>query len=208
MRSKLYTGPIISCSTKCTTGFRFYPTSDSEHYQLTRLHYFVLKTNKLQRVYDVISRYQGECMMWSCGIIIAFIISKFYWIRSSCVIKNVIDNTKMSSMLYYYVHHLISHYILHDWQSKLMNIINNTFIILHISFVLPTSESIYLKNLYYSKYLQYGPKFDPSISNYMWPHVSDTKSDHNIHVLQMRTWIIFFLLLCDNFPLTLNMGRC
>ena len=35
-----YSGSIISRSTKWMTGFRLYPKSDTEHYQLIRLHEF------------------------------------------------------------------------------------------------------------------------------------------------------------------------
>ena len=42
MCTKTCSGPIISMSTKCMTGFRFYPTSDTEHYQLMILHDFVV----------------------------------------------------------------------------------------------------------------------------------------------------------------------
>ena len=35
--------PIISRSTKCMTRFRFYPTSDTDHYQFMRLHEFIVK---------------------------------------------------------------------------------------------------------------------------------------------------------------------
>ena len=35
-------GPIISRSTKSMNGFRFYPTSETEHYQLMRLHEFIV----------------------------------------------------------------------------------------------------------------------------------------------------------------------
>ena len=41
MCAKPCSGPIISRSTKCMTGFRLYPTSNIEHYQLMRLHKFV-----------------------------------------------------------------------------------------------------------------------------------------------------------------------
>ena len=41
--TKPFPGPIISRFTKCITGFRLYPTSDTEHYQLMRLHEFVVK---------------------------------------------------------------------------------------------------------------------------------------------------------------------
>ena len=40
MCTKPYPGPIISRSTKCMTGFRFYPTSDIKQYQLMILHDF------------------------------------------------------------------------------------------------------------------------------------------------------------------------
>ena len=43
MCPKKCTGPIIIRSTKYMTGFRFYPTSDTEHYQLMILHEFVVK---------------------------------------------------------------------------------------------------------------------------------------------------------------------
>ena len=38
-----YAGPIIGWSTTLLTGFRLYPTSDTEYYQLMRLHDFVVK---------------------------------------------------------------------------------------------------------------------------------------------------------------------
>ena len=38
MRAKPFSGPIISQINKCMTGFRFNPTSDTEHYQFMRLH--------------------------------------------------------------------------------------------------------------------------------------------------------------------------
>ena len=43
MCTKPCSGPIISRSTKLMTGFRFYPNSDTEHYQFTRLHEFIVK---------------------------------------------------------------------------------------------------------------------------------------------------------------------
>ena len=46
MCTKTCSGPIISQSTKWMTGLRFYPTSDTEHYQLMRLYdFFVNRTN-------------------------------------------------------------------------------------------------------------------------------------------------------------------
>ena len=43
MCTKPCSGPIISRSTKCITGFRFYPTSETEYYQFMRLHEFIVK---------------------------------------------------------------------------------------------------------------------------------------------------------------------
>ena len=42
MCTKPCSGLNISCGTKWMTGLRFYPTSDIEHYQLMRLHQFVV----------------------------------------------------------------------------------------------------------------------------------------------------------------------
>ena len=41
--TKPCSGPIISQSTKWMTGFRFYPTRETEHYQFMRLHEFIVK---------------------------------------------------------------------------------------------------------------------------------------------------------------------
>ena len=43
MCTKLRSGPIIIRSTKWITGFGFYPTSETEHYQFIRLHKFIVK---------------------------------------------------------------------------------------------------------------------------------------------------------------------
>ena len=43
MCTKPCSGTIIIWSNKWMTGFRFYITSDTEHYQLMRLHEFVVK---------------------------------------------------------------------------------------------------------------------------------------------------------------------
>ena len=43
MCTKPCPGPIIIRSTKWMAGFRFYPTSETEHYQLMRLHEFIVK---------------------------------------------------------------------------------------------------------------------------------------------------------------------
>ena len=43
MCTKPYSGPIISRSTKYMTAFRFYPTTDTEHYQFMRLQEFIVK---------------------------------------------------------------------------------------------------------------------------------------------------------------------
>ena len=43
MCTKPYSGPTISHSTKWMTVLLFYPTSESEHYQLMRLNEFILK---------------------------------------------------------------------------------------------------------------------------------------------------------------------
>ena len=43
MCTKPCSGSMISRSTKSMTGFRFHPTSETEHYQFMRLHEFIVK---------------------------------------------------------------------------------------------------------------------------------------------------------------------
>ena len=43
MYTKPCSGPIIIRSNKWVTGFRFYPTSETEHYQFMILHEFIVK---------------------------------------------------------------------------------------------------------------------------------------------------------------------
>ena len=46
----------------------------------------------------------------------------------------------------------------------------------------------------YLKYLQSGPKFEPSISNDMWPHVSRSKVGLHVQFFWLRTWIIYIYI--------------
>ena len=43
MCTKPCSDPIISRITKWMTEFKFYPTSETEHYELMRLHEFIVK---------------------------------------------------------------------------------------------------------------------------------------------------------------------
>ena len=68
-----------------------------------------------------------------------------------------------------------------------------------------------LWNQYISKMSNlYNPdkKIKPSISNNMWPHVSDPKSDHTFIFFGYVPGLYFFLILCGNFPVTSKTGRC
>ena len=143
--------------------------------------------------------------MWSCVIGIAFILSTFYWINLARVLKYVIDRTEISSLLYYYIHQLISNYLPCFWQSMLISVNNKTFFILHAIFFF-TFESIYLK---YIKYLQYGTKSEHRISNNMWPHVfiSEVRSYFPcFFVFLLGLYIL--IIVCGNCTLIYNMGRC
>ena len=57
--------PIISWVTEWMTGFRFYPTSDTEHYQLVILHEFVVN-EKNYRECIMLSRVTKKILL--CGI--------------------------------------------------------------------------------------------------------------------------------------------
>ena len=49
MCTKPCSGPIISQSTKCMTGFRLYTTIETEHYQLMILHEFIVNQMDYQK---------------------------------------------------------------------------------------------------------------------------------------------------------------
>ena len=85
-------------------------------------------------------------IMGSRVIGIEFGASIFSWIKSVCVLKNVINATKDSMILYYYVHYLISHYLPHDLQSTPTRVINKTVLILHDIF-LYLSLNPYISNV-------------------------------------------------------------
>ena len=133
---------------------------------------------------------------------IMFSVFMFYWISSDQVLEDVINKTEISSRFYYYVNSLISHYLPCDWQITIAHVIKKTIIILHDSFVLFTFKYIYLK------YLQSGPKCDPSISNNMWPHVFRYKVGSYFTCFLVMCLAHIFLPICENFPLTLKVGRC
>ena len=117
--------------------------------------------------------------MLFCIIGLTFSVSTFSLIRSAHVlknfvntIKNVIDIVLLSSFPY------IS--LSTPWSKNIIvYVIKKTVFILQDRFVLFKFKSIYIK---YIQFLPFRPKFEPSISNNMWPHVSDPKLDHNFHV--------------------------
>ena len=80
--------------------------------------------------------------------------------------------------LYHYVDLLISLYLYCDWQSTLGRV-KNKIVLFYMKIFPPTIKSIYLK---YLKSLQSGQKFELRISNDMWPHFSDPKSDQFLHI--------------------------
>ena len=104
------------------------------------------------------------CIMCSLVISLAFRVSTFSWMRLAPVLENVINTTKKFIdivFLYSFPYILLSTLLL---TKQACACHKQDGFILHNGFVLFTFESIYLK---YLKYLQYGPKFEPSISNNM-----------------------------------------
>ena len=101
----------------------------------------------------------------------------------------------------YYIIFLISKYWSRDQQSMLtINApkMSSTF------FSAP--KSIYLK---YLQYLQSGHKFEISIQNDIWLHVFRSEVGLYIFIF-LITYLVYslFLIVCGNFPLTLNTGMC
>ena len=60
----------------------------------------------------------------------------------------------------------------------------------------------------YTKSLQSGQKFDLNISNNIRPHVFRSEVGSYFHSFGYVSGLYVFILVCSNFPLTSNMGRC
>ena len=105
----------------------------------------------------------------------------------------------------FYDHYLISYYCTRDQQSMLTRFNNKTVFILHASFLIQVWTHI----RQISKYLQSGTKFEHSISNNTWPHIFRSEAGlYFTFFLVMYLDYILSLILCGNFPLTSNIGRC
>ena len=148
MRTKPCSGTIISRSNKCMTGFIFYPTSETEHYQFMRLHKYIVKLMDYQ---DNILHI--HTLTW---IMLAQVIKYHWWNR------NVIDGTRLISS-YLNIHPGLdkagswSIMLARDqWNENIIDVFYRFF------------KSWYLK---YHKYIESEHKFKLSISNEMWQHI-------------------------------------
>ena len=126
--------------------------------------------------------------MWSRVIGLAIRLSTFDWIMSARMLKNIIIQKNCHRRLYYYINLLISEYPSRDRQSTIIHFNNKTVLFYTTVWFLFTFESMYLK---YIKSPQSGQKFEPRISNDMWPHFSDTKLDHTFHVFGYVLFLYF-----------------
>ena len=116
--------------------------------------------------------------------------------------QGCLASSKVLSIFYYYLHSLIFHYVPCYQQITLTCVINKT-VLFHMEVFISTFKSIYLK------YLQWGPRFEPSISNNMWPHVFRSEFwSHFPDFLVAYSAYNFFLLVYGNFTLTLKMWMC
>ena len=94
----------------------------------------------------------------------------------------------MSSIIYFYLLSLITWYLPRDRQARL-----------HVSSIRQFSKKtlLFMFKSIYLKSLNYGTKFESTISNYMGPQVFISLFGCN--------WFVFLLLVSDYCPLT---GRC
>ena len=137
----------------------------------------------LRRLYDMISCYQ-------------YCVHHIYtFLKISSIPK------KKLSILHYYVHSLIPHYLPHNQQIMLTYFKNKTVFILYDSFFF-MFKPIYIK---YLKARKNSSLESQRICDHMF---SDPRLDHTFHDFWLHTWLIFFLLVCGNFPLTLKKLKC
>ena len=103
-------------------------------------------------------------------------------------------NNKMLSVLYYYVHYLIYHYLPRDRQSMLTLVINNMVFILHNS-IFYLSSNPYISNLY---------NLDQNLSlayQTIRDHVfSDLKSDNTFYLFRLLAWLIYIFVFRVTIP--------
>ena len=92
---------------------------------------------------------------------------------------------------YYYVNFLISQYLPCDLKITIARVIINT-VLFYTTVFFSAFESIYLK---YIKSLQSGWKFEPSISNDVWPHVFRSEVGLYFPYFWLRIWLIFCFFL-------------
>ena len=160
------------------TGSRFYPNSDTQHYYLMRLNDFVVNLKKYRR-----------CIMWSWVIGIVVSVPMFSWLWSDHVLKNSIDMTKnVINIVLQFLFPSTSLYT--SWPTKYALACNQQegfYFTRHFCFLyfwIHVSQISQISTIC-TKLLK------PSISNNIWPHISDLKLDHIIYLFWLRTWLIF-----------------
>ena len=100
------------------------------------------------------------------------------WIRSACVLKNVIDTKKCHWWSYYFVHFLMSEYLSYYWKNMLTRVNNKTVLFnMTVLFYLPSKK--YISN----------------ISNIYNPDENLSLAFQTIceHIFQIRSRIILFI---------------
>ena len=108
---------------------------------------------------------------------------------------------KMSLILYYCINSLVYHYLPRDRQSTITHVIHKTVLFYLAVFYLclnPFISNIF--NLDQNSSLTYQTICDRVFSYLIL--------DYTLHVFWLRNWVIFFLFVCSNFPLTSKTVRC
>ena len=144
--------------------------------------------------------------MWSCVLGLVFSVSTFSWIRSACVLENVIDMTK-NIINIILLRSFPNIYLSYPWLTKHAYACHQQDVFIYFA-----QQFLYLSlNLYISNISniynqdQNSSLESQTIGNHMF---SDLKSDHTFHFFGYVPGVYIFLLVCSNFPLTSNMVRC
>ena len=159
----------------------FYPTSDTEHCQLMILYEFFIKITT-------------ESVL--CGLFLSVLRSEYLrfpgWGWLLCL-KMLSIRQKNSSILYSYIHFLISCYLPCYWQSKLAHVINKT-VLFYTTVLFYLLSNPYISNI--SSIYNTDQNLSLASQTICDHMFSYPKLDHAFHIFQLRSWIIFPYPMC------------
>ena len=137
-----------------------------------------------------------------CIISIVFIISTFILNKVGSHAKKCHWYGKKSSILYYWAHSLISHYLTSDRQTRLIHVVNKT-VLLYMTVMFYSCLNPYnLKSLKYGNFKAY------HLTRYLTKYFQIRSRIITSLFFGFLLCLFIFLLVSGNCPLTLKIGGC